>query len=147
VSNQPGARRTTRVLSWYHPAWLFLILVNVLLFVVVALIVRKKAKLSLSLSEQVGARRRRAILGSCTLLLAALGACALISAGIVPRGLNGALLLAAILAALAAALWASLGTRSVSAKRMTSGFVWLKGVHPDFLAGLPEWQSGYKAPA
>jgi hypothetical protein len=30
----------------------------------------------------------------------------------------------------------------LSAKRITKDYIWLKGVHPDYLAELPEWPQG-----
>src|SRR5687768_6515011 len=61
-SNQPAARRLKRNLSWHHPAVFLIILFNWLIYIIVALIIRKKATIHIALSEQWFARRHRRML-------------------------------------------------------------------------------------
>jgi hypothetical protein len=53
--------------------------------------------------------------------------------------LAGPLILLAVPVALGAAIYGLLAARMVAAKRITDDYVWLKGVHPDYLATLPPW--------
>ena len=48
-------------------------------------------------------------------------------------------ILAGLLLFFVAAIWGLVAARMVSAKRIAEEYIWLKGVHPEFLARLPEW--------
>jgi hypothetical protein len=39
-----------------------------------------------------------------------------------------------------AIIYGLVASRLVAPTRITKDYVWLKGVHPDFLAELPPWQ-------
>ena len=38
-------------------------------------------------------------------------------------------------------IWAAVKTPTVSPSRIDADYVWLKGVHPDYLASFPEWET------
>jgi len=124
-----------RVLYWQHPAYYLLLLLNLLILIIVILIVRKKAVLNIGVCEKHRAQRRQAIaigwIGSLAGLV--LGSVA----GIAFK--SGWLGLAGFIVFLAAAIYAGVTAPLVSAAKIKDGNVWLKGVHPDFLATLPEW--------
>jgi len=57
--NQPAVQPTkSRWLYWHHPGWFLLILINVLIYVLVALAVRRKAKVAVGLCAKHRQRRR-----------------------------------------------------------------------------------------
>jgi len=57
--NEPAVQPTkSRWLYWHHPGWFALLLINVLIYVLVALAVRKKAKVGLGLCARHRLRRR-----------------------------------------------------------------------------------------
>ena len=57
--NEPAVQpMKTHKLSWHHGGWYLLILVNILIYVIVALIVRKRAQVTYGLCAQHHKRRR-----------------------------------------------------------------------------------------
>lgn len=67
---RPAIVTLRRKLSWHHPAWFFLILVNLLIFVIVALCVSKRMILTVGLCDTHRARRKVWILVSWLCLTA-----------------------------------------------------------------------------
>lgn len=127
--------RLKRVLYWHHPGFYFLIMCNLLIYAIVAMTVRKKAVLHIGLCEQHRAARKQAILigwiGSLAgLALALFGGAAFNSGWPV---LIGFLMFFGFL------IYGLIKAPMVSAAKITKENVWLKGVHGDFLAGLPQW--------
>ncbi len=139
-SNQPaGGRTLKRNLSWHHP-WVFiLLLISIWVYVIVALIIRKQATIHIGLSEAWFGKRRKAMLVGWTLAL--LGIAAVIASFPMMERVSAAplLLIGGIVAFLGAAIYGLVAARMVVAARINERYVWLKGVHPDFLATLPDW--------
>ncbi len=111
-----------------------LILVSWLVYLIVALCIRKQATLHMGVCEEHRAKRRTAIMLSW--LLAGIGV-VMVIAGISGDaetliGLGGLNLLGAI-------TYGLLSARLVSVKKISDRFIWLKGVNPDYLARLPDW--------
>ena len=50
-----------------------------------------------------------------------------------------------VLSVLGGLLYGLNASTLVTGKRITNDFFWLKGIHPDFLAGLPEWPGELRA--
>jgi hypothetical protein len=138
-TNQPATGRLKRNLSWHHPAIYALFLINWLIYLIVALIVQKKATIHIGLSDESFARRKRAMLLAWSViglsLLLFIGGIAMVD----EYDYAALVILFAVVLFLVAAIWGLLAARMVVAKRMTDDYIWLKGVHPDFLAQLPEW--------
>lgn len=122
-----------RGLSWHHPAIYFTILAGLLVYVIIALIVRKKAVVQVFLCEHHRARRRRVIAAAW---LAALGAIALLIHAI-NIAVIGLVSLALLVLVLAPACYIVMGQIMVPSK-IDDYFVWLKGAGPAFLASLPD---------
>jgi MFS family permease len=141
LSNQPANRRLTRNLSWHHPAIALTILAGVLVYVILAMILTKRATILLPLTEEWYARRRRRMLFAWGVGLVCLGmmiggfviAVQLDQPGYVLLSLVG--LVGGLIALIAGQALVGL----VSPKRMTDEYIWLKGVHPDFLNRLDVW--------
>lgn len=72
---QPAVSTLRRKLAWHHPAWYFLILVNLLVFVIVAVCVSKKMTLTVGLCEKHRAGRKAWILASWFCLAAGIAFC------------------------------------------------------------------------
>jgi hypothetical protein len=138
-SNQPCHRRLKRSLAWHPWPIYLLIFLHLLIYLVVALIVQKKATIHIGLSDEWFARRRIRIVIAWSVVFLSLvlfiGSIAMVDQ--YPAAGFG--ILAGVLLFFVAAIWGLFAARLVSAKRITDEFVWLKGVHPDFLARLPEW--------
>jgi hypothetical protein len=110
-----------------------------LIYAILALILRKAATIYIGLSDEWFARRRRAMIVGWFLVLASI---AMLVAGIGMEDRSDAfpwLIAASPLVFLFGAIYGLLGARMVTAVRISDEYVWLKGVHPDFLADLPEW--------
>jgi hypothetical protein len=141
-SNQPAQRRLKRNLHWHHPALALLILIGILVYVVVALILTKRATIMLPLTEEWYARRQRRLLIAWSWGLVSL---ALIVGGIAlaiqtDRGEFGLAALAGFISGLAALIYGQYACSLVRPKRMTDQYIWLVGAHPDFLNRLEAWQ-------
>lgn len=140
-SNEPAARRLKRKVQWHHPAITLSIFAGVLVYIILAAILTKRATILLPLSEPWHARRkRRLIFAWC----AGLGCLGLMILGFVlvietNEGIYALLLLVGFVGSLIALIGGQAAVAMVSPKRMTDDYLWLKGVHPDFLNRLPEW--------
>ena len=123
-----------RKLTWHHPAIFILILVATLIYLIVAMIVRKTATVELGLCEEHMAKRRRNVF--ITWLLILLGVAGFIMAVIVA---DNTFLLAGIILILAGIIYALVALRIVTPARIDDKFAWLKGVNKDYLDELPQW--------
>jgi hypothetical protein len=137
-SNVPVKRRLKRSLSWHHPAIFLALLINLIVYVILALILRKTATIQIGLSDEWFAKRHRAILIGWTSVIGSIG---MVIAGIAMNrsGASGWLIVAGVVLFLVGAIYGLLGARMVAPTRISDTHIWLKGVCPEFLAGLPEW--------
>ena len=126
--------RLKRNLYWHPPLYYLLILINILVYAIVALCIRKKAVIHIGLCETHRAQRKWFIAGSW---LAALLGLILLIAGIAENG--GYLILFGIILLLGAAICGAAKGPVVSPAKIDREFVWVKGVGQSFLADLPEW--------
>jgi hypothetical protein len=137
-SNMPAERRLKRNLYWHHPAIYLSILISILVYIILALVLRKSATIHIGLSEEWFARRRNAIAISWLLALGSIGAF-IAGAATVEQDWGVALIAFSPLVFLIGVLYGLIGARMVVAKRISDDYVWLKGVCPEFLSGLPHW--------
>ncbi len=136
-SNQPAHGRLRRKLQWHHPAIYLLILVALLIYVIVAIVMTKRATIYIGLSEEWFVRRRRAIATAWLMALAGIGSFVGGIALVDQHPQAGWLILLGLVLVLAGAVWGIVKATLVTPKRITDEHIWLKGVHPDFLAELP----------
>ena len=141
-SNQPAnGYRLTRKLYWHPPAVYLALLVCLLLYVILALVLRKDAEIRIGLSEEWVRKRRLAITVGWIL---AVGSIAMIfCSGIAENVFGdavGFIILLSIILFFVGAIYGIVGSRMIVPTCITDDMVWLKGVHPDFLAELPRWQ-------
>lgn len=132
--NTPASgMRLRRNLSWHHPAYFLIVLAGLLIYVIVALCVRQRAKIDIGICEAHRSRRRNRILAAWLIFVGAIVAIVLGSTNeslvvLIPVG---------VLMVLAALIMAVLISSIVSPKKIDNYYVWLKGVNPDYLAQLP----------
>jgi len=141
LSNEPTVTRISRKLQWHHPMLALTILIGVPVYIILALIMTKRATIQLPLTQDWIARRQRRMIFAWSAGLLSLG---LIVGGIaLAANLEdpGYLLLMVlgIIGGLAALIGGQAAIGLVSPKRMTDDYIWLKGVHPDFLNRLEQW--------
>lgn len=136
-SNQPAdLPYLHRKLAWHHPAIALLILINLLIYIVVAIAVSKRATIELPLSRQWKSIRKRRI--AISLSLVGVGAVLFLgSLGFSGSrtGDNGWALFFAIgfILMLGAGIYGAFASRMVSVKKIENDYLYLKGAHPDFL--------------
>jgi hypothetical protein len=126
--------RLKRQLSWHPPAYYLLILISILIYVIVAMCIRKKGTLYIGLCENHRVQRSRFILASWLAGLIGLGLL-FAAAGYE----SGALAFTGIVLVLAAIVVGAVKAPVISTAKIDNDFVWVKGVNEAFLAELPEW--------
>ncbi len=116
---------------WHHPLLILLIFAGVLVYAIVAIVVRKKGTVTFCLCEKHRANRRNAIIlgwllipgGIATLIAGAVNSSAVIAI------LGGVMFIGGIVAAVMA--------QPLKPKRIDDRHMWFKGVCQPFLAELP----------
>jgi hypothetical protein len=139
--NQPaGGWTLKRKLSWHPWYWFLLIFFcNVIIYVIVALVVRQTAVVLVPLCEDHRRRRRRAITVGWILGLAGVGAM-VIGGSSQDEAFAGIFMLVGLVLFIVGAIYGIVGAQTAVPQKIDKRFVWLKKVHPDFLAGLPSWE-------
>jgi hypothetical protein len=142
-SNEPAVKRIRRSLSWHPPLIYVTILISILIYVIIALIVRKQATIYIGLSEKWVRKRRKAILiGWLTPMFGfALFVVSLIAMGN-QRGSSdwyAVGMIGGIVIGLGGIIYGIVGSQMVTPTKIDDHFVWLKGVSPAYLAELPEF--------
>ena len=126
--------RLKRDLYWHQPWIYILVLVSILIYVIVAVIVRKRAIVHIALCDAHRNQRRWAIAIGWGLFFAGIGA--IVAAVSYGSGWTG---VAAAAMILGGAIYGLVRGRMVYAARIDAKHVWLRGVCPAFLDTLPEW--------
>jgi hypothetical protein len=141
-SNQPAARRLKRKLQWHHPAIALSVLIGVPIYIILALVLMKRATIMLPLSQEWYERRTRRLIFAWGSGLLCLG---LVVLGFVigVQADDGSYLLLSLIGligGIAVLIYGQYACSMVRPTRMTDQYIWLKGVHPDFLRRLEVWQ-------
>jgi hypothetical protein len=129
----PSEPTRKRTLFWHHPAIYFVILLNILIYIVVALIVRKKVKISPALCARHKARRRNAIL----LAWLGVGASLALPVAFGNEDSVGAWILFSVLLFAGSAIAGIFRSRILYAKRIDAIEARLGGASEEFLDSLP----------
>ena len=127
--------RLKRRLSWHHPAIYVLILVAWIIYVVLALVLRKQATVYLGLCAEHFQRRRKLLAAGWLLL-----AIGLISPTVAFAADYPALALLVVLVLIISIIRLVVVTRVVTVKKIDDRFVWLNGINANYLALFPSWQ-------
>jgi len=123
-----------RKLYWHPPAYYLLIFISLLVYVIVAIIVRKKGSVHVSLCSEHLRRRKYFMIGGWVGSFVAL---AIAFTGMV---LNTSWLTATGFILLPVAIITGLvGARVTPAARIKDKTIWLRGASKEFLASLPQW--------
>ncbi len=137
VCNAPSTGTLRRKLSWHPAGWYLLVLFNLLVYAIVAMIIRKTATIHVGLCDRHRSRRRMWIAIAWTMAISAIA----IPFALVPLGDDAVFGAAAVgmLVLIAAALIGLYGARVVYAKKMDAARAWVAGACSDYLADLPHW--------
>jgi uncharacterized membrane protein len=133
--NAPADTKLKRKLSWHHPAIYILAFIGFLLYVIVALVTRKSATIDIGLCERHAAARKRDLL-----ITWALGLSFVLSWVIAAMLDDGTFMLIGLALMFATAIYGIVRVRMVAPTRIDDHFVWLNGVHPNYLQQFPEWR-------
>jgi hypothetical protein len=127
-------RRLTRNLYWHHPAVYLAILLNLLIYAIIALSVRQQARIEVGICERHRSLRMWTILVCWLMLPAGIGLLVL------GAKFNSVVLcISGVLLPLIALFYGVIRTRVVYATRIDKQFIRLKGACPEYLAAFPEW--------
>ena len=135
--NAPADEQLKRKLTWHHPALYLLALASLLIYIVVALVVRKSATVNVGLCEHHSSARRRNVLITCALAFACV--VSFVAASLLEDGTFVAL---GVLLLLATAIYGIVTLRVVVPTKIDNYFVWLKGIDANYLQQFPEWRGG-----
>jgi hypothetical protein len=138
LCNQPASVQFLKKMHWHQP-WVYLmILPGILIYAIVAAIVRKRADVALPLCAEHEGRRKRAATTGYLLVVCGLvsmfGGCPFIDKNndifTILLGLGGLALLIGLIVV-------SVGANFVVPKKIDDYYVWLKKVSASYLAALP----------
>ncbi|MGH9970507.1 MAG: zinc finger Ran-binding domain-containing protein [Pyrinomonadaceae bacterium] len=133
--NEPAhGQRLKRKLSWHHPALYIVIFVALLIYLIIAMILRKTATVEVGLCEVHMAKRRKALL--VTWLLVIIGVLGIAGSFVAE---DGTYALIGFLFLLAGIIYGVVAARVVAPAKIDDRFVWLKGINKDYLNALPAW--------
>jgi hypothetical protein len=126
-----------RKLSWHSPVFFILVLLSPVIYIIVAILVRKRATIDVHLCAQ-HARRRKVciILGWSGVILGLLMCFVGLGGDMDWLFWLGALV---FVTSIIIGVWGAAGVRAV---RIKDGTVWLTGPGREFVAGLPPWPQG-----
>jgi hypothetical protein len=127
--------RLKRKLTWHHPALYLLIFASLLIYVIVAMIVRKRATVDVGLCPKHLAARKRNLAITWALGLLSVG-------GFVLAGMleDFTFAFAGIALIFVTAIYGVVMVRVVAPSKIDDQLVWLKGVNADYLQEFPEWR-------
>jgi hypothetical protein len=133
--NEPATGpKFKKKLSWHHPAVYILIFIALLIYFVVAMVLRKSATVELGLCEEHRAKHRRNVYITWALILLGFGG--FILAAMLD---DGNFVFIGFLLLIAGVIFAIVAVKIVSPARIDDKFAWLKGVNKDYLDMLPQW--------
>ena len=132
--NGPADSWLKRKLSWHHPALYFLIFAGLLVYVIIAAILSKRATVDIGICTGHRTKRRNGIIVGLLLLIGGIFVAIIGIAGeytfvwiigvlLVPVGI----------------VWMIVAARVVVVKKIDDRFVWLNGINRDYLAALPSY--------
>ena len=124
--------RLKRNLSWHHPALFLLILLAWLLYLILAMVLRKRATVYLGLCREHHEKRRTFLIAGFVTLAVSF---ALIVGAIAWE--YPAIALLGVLGILASAIWLAFVARVVTVKKIDDQFVWLNGINENYLSRFP----------
>ncbi len=135
--NAPTDRTLRRKLAW-HPGWVYLLIVapGIVVYAIVALIIRQQATLEVPLCDRHYSRRRRLLIIAW---VTALSGTAAVVAGLLMLNLpdpSPSILPGGILLLVAGLVLGVVVSPVVKPRRIDTQYVWLKGVCNEYLAPL-----------
>ncbi|WP_050025331.1 DUF4339 domain-containing protein [Verrucomicrobium sp. BvORR034] len=136
----PPVKTVKKTLSWHHPLVYIAILPGLLVYVLIALCVRKTTKVGIPLCRDCNRARNRKLTLAWTGAVIGFGLlCAGIAAGATDPSMTGVLAISGATLLLACLLWAALAS-TVAAKKIDKTHAWLAKAGRPVLDSLPQWR-------
>jgi hypothetical protein len=126
--------RLKRSLQWHHPILYVLIFAGLIIYLIVALIARKKAVIYVGLCQEHLAKRQRDVA-----IAWGIGALSLLCFVLTIVLNDATFLLGTLVFLIAAIIYAIAVARVVAPVKIDNNFVWLAGVNRDYVNSFPEW--------
>jgi len=140
--NEPATNRLKRTLYYHHPAIYLIILANLLIYAIVAVIVRKSVKIEIPLCDDHRSRRRGAILLGWVLALSGLGICFIPALAEIAEPTP--FILGGLVLFLFGLIYGMFRSQTVTPRKIDNTHAWIKKVSPLYLAELPPLPSPYE---
>jgi len=132
--NGPADSWLKRKLSWHHPALYFLIFAGLLVYVIIAAILSKRATVDIGLCNDHRSKRRSGIILGLLMLIAGIFVAIIgFASEYTIVGIVGLVLVPVGI------VWMIVAARLVVVKKIDDRFVWLNGINRDYLAALPSY--------
>ena len=131
--------RFSRSLSWHKPVWALTFLISPILYALVYLFVRWRARVTVGLCPRHRRNRARAIALGWLVALTGLGsimAAETLFDSLRPIALNAGIVLLPV-----GMICGVVGSQVLVPRRIDKHFVWLSRVSPDYLAAFPDWNA------
>lgn len=136
----PPVKVLKKTLNWHNPAIYLVLLANVIIYVIVAMCVRKTAKLGIPLCRDCNrARNRKLALAWAGAILGFMLLCAGIAYRSTDPSMSGIIAISGAILLLACLLWAALAS-TVVAKKIDKTHAWLAKAGRPVLDSLPQWR-------
>jgi hypothetical protein len=133
--NEPAfGQRLKRKLSWHHPAIYLIILVALLIYLVVAMVLRKTATIEVGVCERHMKTRRRSIVITWGAIIFSI-----ILLFVAASYEDGGVALFGLALFVGAVIYGIITVRIVAPAKIDDRFVWLRGVNKEYLSELPAW--------
>jgi hypothetical protein len=143
-TNVPTSRRLRRKMFWHHPLYYIIAPIALLLYVIVALIVRQTAKISVPISDDVYRRRWKWIgigwLGS----LGSLAACVATVIEMERGNYMAILFVISLIAVFVFAVLGAMFSAIVLPAKITRNYVWMTGASSEYLNRWPQAPVGLR---
>lgn len=136
--NQPGhGGPIKKTMFWHDPMWYLLILAGLLVYVIVAICIRKKIKVHIALCQQ---HKRQRMVWTLMTVLGLVGGIGLFAAGIAVE--LPLLILVGLLLFIFGLVAAVVASSSLKPTFIDDRVARLKGAKEPFLSSLPDWPYG-----
>ena len=142
-SGQPAMEWLQRDLEWHQP-WITWTAIVPPVYVILALFMTSRTTVTFGLSTEWANRRRFRMLITAGIVIAGVAAAACEIGIAQSTGYLIAFIVAISLGAglIGGNIYGHYACRLVRPQQISGQFVWLQGVHSDFLKRLPEWPTG-----
>ena len=129
--------RLKRNFSWHHPAIAIAILFSLPIYIILALVMRKRFRVDVPLCLRHRSRRVRGI--AIGWVVALLGVAMLVLCATLSDPYSMICLFGGIAMLLGGLIGGAIMAQTLTPTKIETGRAWFKGASPDLLAGLPDW--------